>query len=264
MSSEDNKFGRRTVIAGIGSAAAVGALGMGMSGGAAATSEMEFDFTDDVEIVSDDGSLAWVAFGLQGVVTWENYDEDVEKFDWTDEISVEVGGEEIESAIIYDVSDRDFGPFGRDQDTADSSGEDGHITFHIGNPDGQGVSYEGGEEGEDGADIGDSWTVVQDEEFRNASEASELSYSVPDGVNPGYSLPQEVIDAEALEEEFPDEGETTEFEFTFNKTVTLIDDSDNEILEEEGTGTFTVEVENEEGEFSTITGQGVVDAGSGS
>lgn len=275
MTSNDSTTGidRRSVIK---TAATGGAL---LAGGAgtvtlltnpvAASSHFEIELADSPGVDSSDGSIAWVATGIQGMLSWENFDDDMASFDWRDEVKVEADhagdgnfGDNIGSFTIYEVTGRDFGPFGRDEDTADASGADGHITFHVPDPDGQGHHFTGGEQQTSTrSDInGPTWVIVQDEEFRNATDTSDLSYSVPSAVDPGYGLPQQPVHAEDLT--LPDEGDTTTYRFTLSKTVTMYNAAGDEVFTEVGEGQFTLEVTNLDG-TAEFTGTGQSDAGSG-
>lgn len=271
MNSPENtsRIDRRSVLKGIGGAGLVGAgVAAGVtltSSPVAASSGFDLELEDAPAVESSDGSIAWVATGLQGMLSWENFGDDPDTFDWKDEVSVEVVDVgDLGPYTIYEAADRDVAAgFGREIDTAEADGEDGHITFHVPNPDGTGRIFTDGELQSGTHDLdGPTWVIVQDEEFRGADDQEDLDYDVPDAVDPGYSLPQEPIHAEDLAHTFPDEGEEQTYRFTMTKTATIYGEGGDEIFTEEGSGQFDVVARNIDGEVS-FTGFGEADAGAG-
>lgn len=258
---------RRTALK---SLAAAGIAGGGIVTGSmlsrpvAAESHLELDLSDSPTVDTDDGALSYVATGLQGMLHWQHFGHDMASFDWVDTVVVEVVDEGVTLGphTIYSLNDELFGPFDQAEDTADASGRDGHITFHVSNPDGHGFEFSGGVQGEHTSLTGPTWAIVQDQAFREASHVDELGYDAPSAVDPGYELPHEPIHAEDLEAYFPDDGQEQEFSFFITREVTMYNETGSEAFIQSGSGQFSVTVKNVDGDVESI-GVGGARAGPG-
>lgn len=260
----DNKttdVDRRTVLTGLGAAGAAGLGGAAlMSSSAAASGNHELDIGDAGAVATDDGSVAYVALGTQGEVSWEGFDESVEQFDWKTEISVYsrdteewiVGSPHDQAGddphMLYEGDRRDSA-FGREDDEF-VTGTRGRITFNVDDP---------------GVSGGKTWLIAQNDEIQDAEDNDDLpEYDFPAAVDVGYGLPDNPLDTEVLT--VSDDGNTTEYVFEYKKTANLYDENDDNLTEEYlggplvGTGRFTLDVENipADGEFS---GEGDTAAG---
>lgn len=223
----------------------------------AADTTIEFNLNDATATTSQ-GEVAYVAHGIQGMVTWENHTDPFEYFDLTSSVHIQgEGWEEIHTIRGRDV-DNDFG---RDPDTSES-GRDGHLTYHIPNPDGTWREFSGGEEGEENdpedQDIGLTWTTIADAERMADLDEEDL----PHAVDTEPSGPEDPRDPADLPVPGDDEEETRTI--IYRKAFTFYDgDPDNggEVVDEiTGEASFDLTIVNEGGATNIqIQGQTAAD-----
>lgn len=263
---EDTSTNRRSVLKGIAGGAALGAAGVGAltltSSPAAAETNLEFNL-GDASVASADGSVAYLASGFQGYVSWENFSEPVEYFTLTDEIAWGEGWNEIHSIDEPRSADNEFGRKtggGVQVDTAES-GRDGHITFHIANPNGSWRQFTDATSGdfftpdseEDDDYIGPTWIIMRDDGLIDEIE------DFPLGVDPDYGLPDDAVHTDVLPT--PEDGESEVVDVKFRKTFNLLNENEDVLETVVGEGVIELTIENIEGE-TTITAVGQAHADS--
>jgi hypothetical protein len=93
MTGDDTTANRRTVLKGIGAAAAVGGVGvLATSGSAAATMTSSFTATDAGVVPNDRGDIEEVYVVPRVATTWEGFDEEPTKLRWLLEAGIEGQG----------------------------------------------------------------------------------------------------------------------------------------------------------------------------
>lgn len=196
-------------------------------------------------MTTDDGTVAWVAVGSNGDITWEGLDSPATTFDYETALTVTdsndgtlVNGHVVASREGLAIEDG----FGRPEGSGDT-GTRGTLSWDVPNP--------GNSDGDN-----PTWLIARNDDLQNnPDETTGDDYNTPPGAA-SYTHP-DAINTGALTVD-PDGGSET---YTFEKSMTVtIHSEDGQSVTAETTGAFDLMVENLEA-GTGVTHDGDADAG---
>lgn len=220
---------RRTLLktaGGIGATATIGSLGLfALSGSAAAGATGNMNY-GDASVISDDGTVEYVAIYGDSEVTWDGFDEPAEEVAIVMEARFHGDDGWTE---LYTTGHRPLDDFG---------GNDEVVTI--------------GDEDTDEATAGTIYSAIGLDS--NGEHDETIDWHIVGDDPDGYGLPQESLDPANLSVD--QDGSSDTFTLQIRTTYTWYDGSGSTIFTEDWTTDIEVEVTNEQSSASAGDGDG--------